>query len=112
MVVIRKADEQSSAFLCGDMGLFETAATAKGVGVLFFETAALLIFSVGLFPGHIAEVPGELQIDAGITIVLLMTPEGGTLGVVLELAGVEDVAPVEGQCEGLVEEGLAQTEVE
>lgn len=41
-----------------------------------------------------------------------MTPEGGTLGVVLELTGVEDIAPVEGQRKGLVEEGLAQTEVE
>ena len=41
-----------------------------------------------------------------------MTPEGGTLGIVLKLAGVEHVAPVQGQCEGLVEERLADTQVQ
>ena len=61
---------------------------------------------------HIAEVPGQLQVYAWVTPVLLVSQECVALGVVLPFSGVEHVAPVQGQCKGLVEEGLAQSEVE
>ena len=61
---------------------------------------------------HVAEVPRELQVDARVAPVLLVAIEGGALGEVLPLAGVEHVAPVQGHGECLVEESLANAQVE
>ena len=61
---------------------------------------------------HVTEIPCHLDIDHGVAPVLLITPEGIALGIVLPFAGVEDIAPVEGYRHLLIEEVLADTEVE
>ena len=61
---------------------------------------------------HIAEVPCHLEIDHGVAPVLLVTPEGVALGIVLPMAGLKHITPVEGNGKFLVEEVLADTQVE
>ena len=77
------------------------------IRVLFL--AAVIALLLGF---HVSKAPGQLQIDAGIAVISLVAPEGGAFSIVFKLAAVEHVAPIQCQCQLLVEEGLANTQVQ
>ena len=89
--------------------LIEATTTIKTVGIFFRAVALLVIAVTFLLLHHIAKVPSELDIDAWVTPVFLMAIEGGTFREVLELTGVEHIAPVHSQSKHLIEESLAQS---